>query len=277
MCEKPSDSKESNFTVADIPGVPQNFAVNQVERVSDGRSVTIMASWMRPQNYGQFDIAHYNLNVSSTSGIQQVSLQENGDSTTAVLTVSENPNNVQLNTTFTVTITATSQCGETSSAATATHTLIDCGSPPAPRNGSLESFTSTTEGSVVFYSCDPGLVPVGRMMSVCTGSGWNPDLPGLNCSEVNCGRPSIHMNGSIVSISSTLGGGEVIFGCNPGFVPAGRMRANCTSDGITADGTWTPDPATLMCNGEIWLDCRYWMISSSVLYSLRWSPWDGLL
>jgi len=32
----------------------------------------------------------------------------------------------------------------------------------------------------------------------------------------------------------------------PGYVPAGRMRANCT-----LDGTWTPDPATLMCNGEI--------------------------
>ena len=39
--------------------------------------------------------------------------------------------------------------------------------------------------------------------------------------------------------------------CAPGFVPAGRMRANCTSDGVTVDGTWTPDPATLMCNGEI--------------------------
>jgi len=84
-----------------------------------------MASWMRPQNYEQFDIDHYNLNVSSTSGIQQVSLQENGDSTTAVLTVSENPNNVQLNTTFTVTITATSQCGETSSSAAASFALSE--------------------------------------------------------------------------------------------------------------------------------------------------------
>jgi len=39
--------------------------------------------------------------------------------------------------------------------------------------------------------------------------------------------------------------------CTAGYVPAGRMRANCTSDGITVDGTWTPDPATLTCNGEI--------------------------
>ena len=39
--------------------------------------------------------------------------------------------------------------------------------------------------------------------------------------------------------------------CATGFVPAGRMRSNCTSDGVTVDGTWTPDPATLVCNGKI--------------------------
>ena len=113
------------YLMTEIPTTPLNFAVCRVERTSGGGSVTIMASWMRPQNYEQFDIDHYNLNVSSTSGIQQVSLQENGDSTTAVLTVSENPNNVQLNTTFTVTITATSQCGETSSSAAASFALSE--------------------------------------------------------------------------------------------------------------------------------------------------------
>ena len=45
-------------------------------------------------------------------------------------------------------------------------------------------------------------------------------------------------------------GAEIFFMCAPGFVPAGRMRANCTSDGITVDGTWTPDPAALLCNGD---------------------------
>ena len=59
---------------------------------------------------------------------------------------------------------------------------VDCGPPPAPRNVSLESYTNTTEGSVVFYSCDPGLVPERRMMSLCTGSGWSPNPAVLNCS-----------------------------------------------------------------------------------------------
>ena len=60
-------------------------------------------------------------------------------------------------------------------------TIVDCGPPSVPWNGSLESYTSTTEGSVVFYSCDPGLVPEGRMRAVCTENGWSPNPADLNC------------------------------------------------------------------------------------------------
>jgi len=68
---------------------------------------------------------------------------------------------------------------------------------------------------------------------------------------VNCGIPIGPQNGFIEPYQSTLVGAEIFFMCAPGYVPAGRTRANCTSDGITVDGTWTPDPATLTCNGEI--------------------------
>jgi len=61
-------------------------------------------------------------------------------------------------------------------------TQVDCGPPPDPRNGTLESYTNTTEGSVVFYSCNPGLVPVERMISLCTGAGWSPNPGALGCS-----------------------------------------------------------------------------------------------
>ena len=37
---------------------------------------------------------------------------------------------------------------------------VDCGSPGNPRNGSLEGYTVTSEGSEVFYSCNQGVVPV---------------------------------------------------------------------------------------------------------------------
>ena len=59
---------------------------------------------------------------------------------------------------------------------------VDCGPPTAPRNGSVESYTDTAEGSVVFFSCDPGLVPGQRMTAVCTEDGWSPDPADLNCN-----------------------------------------------------------------------------------------------
>jgi len=58
--------------------------------------------------------------------------------------------------------------------------------------------------------------------------------------------PTGPRNGFIEMYQSSLVGAETFFMCAPGYVPAGRMRANCT-----LDGTWTPDPATLLCNGEI--------------------------
>ena len=58
----------------------------------------------------------------------------------------------------------------------------NCGHPVAPQNGSLESYTGTTHGSEVFYSCDPGLVPEGRMRTVCIVNGWTPNPADLNCT-----------------------------------------------------------------------------------------------
>ena len=60
--------------------------------------------------------------------------------------------------------------------------LVDCGSPCNPRNGSVTSYTGTTNGSVAFYSCNPGLVPVMGMRAVCTGNGWSPNPADLSCT-----------------------------------------------------------------------------------------------
>ena len=62
---------------------------------------------------------------------------------------------------------------------------VDCGSPVTPQNGTVANHTSTTNGSVIFYSCGPGLVPVGRMRAVCTRNGWDPNPADLNCTEGN--------------------------------------------------------------------------------------------
>ena len=47
---------------------------------------------------------------------------------------------------------------------------------------------------------------------------------------------------------STLEGSQIVFQCNPGFVPLQQMMSVC------ADGIWTPNPAELVCRG-IWLYC----------------------
>ena len=59
---------------------------------------------------------------------------------------------------------------------------VDCGAPVAPQNGSIKNYTDTTEGSEVFYSCESGLVPEGRMRAVCTLNGWSPNPADLCCT-----------------------------------------------------------------------------------------------
>ena len=40
------------------------------------------------------------------------------------------------------------------------------------QNGFLESYSSTINGSEMFYSCDPGHFPERRMSTVCTEHEW---------------------------------------------------------------------------------------------------------
>ena len=66
--------------------------------------------------------------------------------------------------------------------------------------------------------------------------------------------PHAPENGIIENIQSisTVGGAQIFFRCNPGYVPTRRMSATCASpDAVSVVGTWTPDPADLVCNGEI--------------------------
>ena len=96
--------------------------MNQVERVSGGGNVTITASWIRPPNYELFDVDRYDINVSSTSGVQQMATACS-ECTNATVTVAEDPSNVRPSTTFTITISARSRCGEIIPAANASYTL----------------------------------------------------------------------------------------------------------------------------------------------------------
>ena len=68
----------------------------------------------------------------------------------------------------------------------------------------------------------------------------------LHIPPVNCSDPTAPGNGSIATYQNTTEGAEIQFGCNPQYSPAGRMMAVCTQD-----GRWDPNPATLVCTGEL--------------------------
>ena len=107
--------------MAEIPKAPLSVTVDQVETVSGGGSVTISISWLQPQNFDQFDIDHYIINVTSTSGVQVITHACRCTST--VMIMSENTNNVQMSTTFIVTISAVNLCGETGATGIASYAL----------------------------------------------------------------------------------------------------------------------------------------------------------
>ena len=109
------------FVMAEMPTAPLNVAVNAV-RATGGGNVTITIIWMQPPNLDQFDIDRYDISVISTSGVQHMTTAC-GECTSTVMTVSENPSNVRMNTTFTITISARNRCGETGPTGTASYTL----------------------------------------------------------------------------------------------------------------------------------------------------------
>ena len=95
-----------------------NVTVN-AETLSRRGNTIIRIDWLQPQNFDQFDIDRYDITVTSTSGVQNMTLAC-GQCTSAVITVSDN---VRMNTTFSINIAAVSQCGENGPTATASYTL----------------------------------------------------------------------------------------------------------------------------------------------------------
>ena len=63
--------------------------------------------------------------------------------------------------------------------------VANCGVPTPPGNGGIVNYTSTLEGSVVFYQCNSGFGPLGEMSAVCAANGsWSPDPADVTCREV---------------------------------------------------------------------------------------------
>ena len=59
---------------------------------------------------------------------------------------------------------------------------VGCGQPLTPGNGSIQAYQNTTAGAEIFFRCNPGFVPAGRMTAVCTAGRWTPDPATLVCT-----------------------------------------------------------------------------------------------
>ena len=63
------------------------------------------------------------------------------------------------------------------------YTVVDCGDPGIPDNGTTTG-TNTTFGSVVTHTCNDGFVLVGTDERICLESGnWSASLP--SCESKN--------------------------------------------------------------------------------------------
>ena len=62
-------------------------------------------------------------------------------------------------------------------------------------------------------------------------------------SVATCHDPLPPLNGSIRDYTSTVEGSVVALFFNEGLIPAGQMNTACASN-----GSWTPNPAELICN-----------------------------
>ena len=113
-----------HFLGAETPTAPLlNVVVDRAASVFGVRSsIVIRLDWMQPENFDQFDIDHYDMSVNSTSSELNLTFVC-GECTSTVITLSETPSNMQVNTTFNTTITAVNLCGETGPTATASYTL----------------------------------------------------------------------------------------------------------------------------------------------------------
>ena len=62
---------------------------------------------------------------------------------------------------------------------------VSCGTPSFAGRVDQEPFSNTTVGSEIAYQCQSGLLPEGRMTSVCGEDGmWNPEPATLICEGI---------------------------------------------------------------------------------------------
>ena len=129
----------------------------------------------------------------------------------------------------------------------------------------VEPYESTTEGSVITFHCDDGLIPNKTITATCLRTAqWSPSPNSHTCQvlsagnssmffniviiylsfsiSVDCGEPNPPSHGSIALYTSTVKGSVLMFYCNEGYFPTEVISTTCTPD-----GSWLPNPTDTTC------------------------------
>ncbi|XP_076816606.1 CUB and sushi domain-containing protein 3-like [Clavelina lepadiformis] len=98
----------------------------------------------------------------------------------------------------------------------------DCGPPPVSKNAAT-FVTSTIQGSVAYYVCDPGLATSDVTNTTCRKDGdysvsWNPrNPPKCRIPVKGCGNPPIPKHGSVLQEPPYYKGDIATYKCDHGF------------------------------------------------------------
>ncbi|XP_053408490.1 sushi, von Willebrand factor type A, EGF and pentraxin domain-containing protein 1-like isoform X2 [Mercenaria mercenaria] len=114
--------------------------------------------------------------------------------------------------------------------------INDCHSPCHPGNGSVDTTTGTTVGSIVTFSCNTGFDLKGERHAICqVNSSWNITLP--TCSIKDCGKPNQTANGKywLDARQLTVFNHTATYKCNSGYETADKTLITCNSSGKWSD------------------------------------------
>ena len=140
--------------------------------------------------------------------------------------------------------------------------------PTRPINGTIETYDFTQVGAVIQFHCNKSYIPTKWKTGECQLNGtWAQDPAQLICTfkksnvsqsidgeniystctypiteGVNCGTPTRPDSGTIEPYNCTQVGANIQFHCNKSYAPTKWSTAE-----YQLNGTWTPDPARLIC------------------------------
>ena len=107
-------------------------------------------------------------------------------------------------------------------------TIINCGDPGTPTNGTRNG-TVFTFNSIVLYSCDTGYNLTGATSLTClSNSSWDEPVP--SCDIVNCSDPGTPTDGMLQGEAFTYNS-VVTYNCSVGYNLTGAISLTCLTDG----------------------------------------------